>query len=207
MVISSKERLIQYIRWWFKRSRQSSGWKNSLIIIGLCIGLFWIASLYEAPKSRYDKTPYAHYPIKLKCDVDRILDGDTIIALCPISLESTEKSLRSVRLWGMDAPESGQKYWGDFATQTLIDLIDHHTSITIEIMAQDRYQRMIGKLYVDDLDLGLEMVSRGAAVVYHRYNKDQDYINAEKKAKIARLGIWKTSGAQQNPERWRRFNP
>mgnify|MGYP001309520823 FL=1 len=106
----------------------------------------------------------------------------------------------------MDAPETRQEHWGDFATKTLKAMIGHNQAIRIKIIEQDQYQRMIGKLYIDNKDLGLEMVKQGAAVVYHRYNKDQDYINAEKKAKMSRLGIWKVSGAQQNPERWRRMN-
>lgn len=189
------------------KSRQSSSWLNSLVIIGLCVGLFGIASLYEMPKDRYDQSPYPHYPIELRCDVERIIDGDTIVVRCPKSLHGSEKTLRSIRVWGMDAPETGQEHWGDFATKTLKTLIGQNRTICIKIMAQDRYQRMIGQLYIDHVDLGLEMVRQGAAVVYHRYNKDQDYINAEKKAKIERLGIWKVSGAQQNPENWRRFNP
>ncbi len=207
MASSFKERIGRYLKWRLKKSRQSSRWLNSLVIVGLCIGLFWIASFYKPPKNRYDQSPYPYYPIELICDIERVIDGDTINVRCPKSLENSEKTLRSIRVWGMDAPETGQEYWGGFATQTLQSLIDGNQSIRIEIIAQDHYQRMIGKLYIGDTDLGLEMVKLGAAIVYHRYNKDQDYINAEKKAKISRLGIWKVSGAQQNPERWRRFNP
>lgn len=207
MAISSKQRLIKYLGWWIGKSRQSNRWINILVIVSLCIGLVWFASLDEKPQSRYDQSPYSHYPIELTCDISRIVDGDTIVARCPKSLKSSEKTLRYIRVWGMDAPETGQEHWGDFATKTLKTMIGKNKTIRIQIMEQDRYQRMIGKLYIDDVDLGLEMVKQGAAVVYHRYNKDQDYINAEKKAKISRLGIWKVSGAQQNPERWRRFNP
>lgn len=189
------------------KSRRSNRWLNVLVIVGLCICLFWLSSLDEEPQSRYDKSPYSHYPIELMCEISRVVDGDTIVAKCPKSLKSSERSLRYIRVWGMDAPETGQEHWGDSATKTLKAMIGHNQAIRIKIMEQDQYQRMIGKLYIDDTDLGLEMVKQGAAVVYHRYNKDQDYINAEKKAKMSRLGIWKVSGAQQNPERWRRMNP
>ena len=207
MVISSKKRLQKYLGWWIKKSRQSSRWFNNFIIIGLCCGLFWIASWYEAPKSRYDQTPFAVYPIELTCEIVRITDGDTVIVKCPKALGNSEKTVRSIRIWGIDAPEIKQKYWGSFSTQTLKRLLGKHTVIRIQIVEQDRYQRMLGKLYIGDIDLGLEMIKQGAAVVYHRYNKDQDYIKAEKEAKITRLGIWQVLGAQQNPERWRRFNP
>ncbi len=189
------------------KSRQSNRWLNVLVIVGLCICLFWLSSFDEEPQSRYDKSPYSRYPIELICEISRVVDGDTIVAKCPKSLKSSERSLRYIRVWGMDAPETRQEHWGDFATKTLKAMIGHNQAIRIKIIEQDQYQRMIGKLYIDNKDLGLEMVKQGAAVVYHRYNKDQDYINAEKKAKMSRLGIWKVSGAQQNPERWRRMNP
>lgn len=207
MIISFRERVTKYIYWWVKRTRQSSRLINGLVIVFLCFGMFVIASFYDESTDQYDVEPYEYYPIVLECDVVQILDGDTITVQCPKSLGSTEKSLRSIRFWGIDAPETDQGVWGDLATETLRELIRDQKSVTIEIMNQDRYQRMIGKIFVNDQDIALEMVRLGVAVVYHRYNQDQGYINVEKKAKIDRLGIWKVSGAQQDPERWRRFNP
>ncbi len=207
MLISFKQRVKKYLIWWVKKIHRSYRFMNGLVVVVLCLGMYWIASFYQLPVDRYDTEPYEYYPITLECDVVEVLDGDTIIANCPKSLESDEKSLRSIRFWGIDAPETGQGEWGDLATETLKTLIGDHQTITIEIMNQDRYQRMIGKLYVDNVDVSLEMMRLGVAVVYHRYNKDQNYINAEKKARMDRLGIWAISGAQQNPERWRRFNP
>jgi len=66
---------------------------NRLVVIGLCIGLFWIASWYEAPKNYYDKSSYPYYPIELTCGIERIIDGDTIIVQCPKSLNNSEKNI------------------------------------------------------------------------------------------------------------------
>lgn len=207
MAHSFKHRVWQYLTWRAKKAYRSPQFKNSFVIISLCIGLAIIASFYQPYQSRYDKAPYPYYPIELRCDLDRIIDGDTVTVYCPKSLETDEKSLRSIRVWGMDAPETGQEYWGDFATQALKSLIGQESVLTIKIMSQDRYNRMIGKIFIKEEDIGLEMVRLGAAIVYHRYNNDKDYITAEKQAKIMRLGIWAVEGAQQNPEQWRRFNP
>lgn len=207
MGISFKQRCLRYLDWWIRKSSQSSRFMNGLIIVGLCFGLYIIALFYEIPSSRYDKTPYLTYPITLVCDLSRIIDGDTIVVNCPKSANNLEKSLRSIRVWGIDAPESRQENWGEFATKTLKNIIDKEQALTVQIINQDRYQRFLGKIYINDLDIGLEMVQRGVAIVYRRYNHQKDYINAEKKAKIAQIGIWKVSGAQQNPEQWRRFNP
>lgn len=207
MLISFKQRVQKYLLWRVKKSRRSHRLMSGLVVVVLCLGMYVIASFYQPVIDRYDTKPYEYYPITLECDIQEVLDGDTIIANCPKSLKNDEKSLRSIRFWGIDAPETGQGKWGSFATETLENLIGDRQSITIEIMNQDRYQRMIGKLYISELDVSLEMVRLGAAVVYHRYNKDQNYINAEKKARMTRLGVWAVAGAQQNPERWRRFNP
>lgn len=180
---------------------------NSLIIIGLCIGLLAISALYQPPKSYYDQSRYADYPIELMCDFVKVIDGDTVVLACPPKIGDAEKTLRSVRIWGIDAPELKQKHWGYFAKNNLKTLINNVSLIKVRVLDQDRYQRVIAKLYIDNIDLGLEMVKLGAATVYHRYNQDQSYINAEKKAKMMRLGIWRIAGEQQTPENWRRFNP
>lgn len=175
--------------------------------MGLCLGLLGIATLYAPPKSRYDHSPLPSYPFEVLCDFVRVMDGDTVLVRCPQSSESVDKTLRAIRLWGIDAPEFKQEKWGKWAANALKKLIGKNKSIRIKIIEQDRYQRLIGQVYVDDVDLGLQMVKQGMAVVYHQYNHDQTYINAEKKAKISRLGIWRVAGAQQNPARWRQLNP
>ena len=43
----------------------------------------------------------------------------------------------------------------------------------------DRYERIIGRIYVDDLDVNAEMVRRGAAWVYRKYAKDQKLFQLE----------------------------
>ena len=99
LAISSKKRLIKYLGWWVNKSRQSNRWLNVLVIVGLCICLFWLSSFDEEPQSRYDKSPYSRYPIELICEISRVVDGDTIVAKCPKSLKSSERSLRYIRVW------------------------------------------------------------------------------------------------------------
>ncbi|GAA5093667.1 thermonuclease family protein [Wohlfahrtiimonas larvae] len=164
-------------------------------MIGLCIGLFCIATLYKTPQSRYDQSSFSYYPIELMCDVIKIIDGDTLLLQCPNVTGNIKKTLRMIRLWGIDAPERKQGEWGNHATKMLKNLIGKNRLIKVQIIEQDRYQRMVGKLYLNDLDIGLEMVKQGVVSVYHHYNHDEVYINAEKKARISRLGIWSVSGA------------
>lgn len=207
MAHSFRQRFLKYCDWRLRKLCQSHGVKNSSVILGLCIGLWLISLGHQPTHPQFDTSSYHTYPIELICTVDKVVDGDTIIARCPQSKEEGKDSLRSIRVWGIDAPESRQAPWGDLSTKTLTELIAGEHALKIKIHEQDRYQRMIGQLYVNELDVGLEMVRRGMAVVYHRYNNDKDYISEEKKAKLLRLGVWQVAGAQQTPEKWRRFNP
>lgn len=130
------------------------------------------------------------------------IDGDSIKAHCP----QHSKSPLSIRLWGIDAPELGQSPWGDNSKKALQQFVES-SDITLFFYEKDRYNRFIAKLFYQNEDIGLKMVENGFAVVYHRYNNDLDYKKKEKTAKIAKVGIWKKKGAQQNPEKWRRFTP
>ena len=43
----------------------------------------------------------------------------------------------------------------------------------------DRYQRIVGRIYVDDLAVSAEMVRQGAAWVYRKYAKDLNLYTLE----------------------------
>lgn len=201
------KRIGRYVRWRIGKARTHPRFYQHLLVPICCILLFIVSSLY-VPKGRwYDDEPYDHYPITLTCQLERIIDGDTVVMQCPKPHDPRETSRRSVRIWGIDAPETGQKPWGEMATQTLKNMIGDHRAIELQVMEKDQYGRLLAKLFIQAQDVGLEMVEAGAAIVYARYNHDQDYINAQKRAKMSRLGIWQTAGAQQQPEQWRRLHP
>lgn len=134
---------------------------------------------------------------RLKCRLLRIADGDTITAEC------ADGKVR-VRLWGIDAPESGQKPWGARSRKALQQLLDD--TLTLEIVDVDRYGRSVARIESGGRDVNLLLVSQGHAVVYRRYNRDPAYRKAEQDAKRKRLGIWSTPGAHQDPAAWRRLN-
>lgn len=204
---SFKQRLAQYLRWWLKKTQKSPKITNLIIVVVLSIGLIVIGLFDQKPQAQVSEASFSSYPIRLPCTVERIIDGDSIIAKCPTKKGGTKLAKRSIRVFGIDAPELRQKKWGAFAKKKLVEIIGNSKQVELEFLEQDRYQRFVAKVYVNGNDAGLEMIKQGAAIVYHRYNKERDYINAEKKAKMGRLGIWATKGAHQNPEKWRRFNP
>lgn len=180
---------------------------NFMVVTVLCVGLVVVTLFDEKPSAQPSKDPFLYYPTLLTCTVERVIDGDSIIAKCPEKKGGLKLAKRSVRVFGIDAPELGQKPWGDLSKHQLAKMVGKSQNIELEFLEQDRYQRFVAKIYIGKVDVGLEMVKQGAASVYHRYNKEQDYINAEKKARMMQSGIWKTKGMHQNPEKWRRFNP
>ena len=110
----------------------------------------------------------------------RVVDGDTL------KVDGV-----TYRLWGIDAPESGQPCadgWpaGRAATEHLRALIgDRH--VTCEPRTLDRYGRTVAICRADGRDLGADMVADGHAWAFIRYSRD--YVEEEREAAAVRAGI------------------
>lgn len=117
-----------------------------------------------------------------------VADGDT----CTILINSNES--RRIRFYGIDAPESGQDF-GKKAKEYCSNLIFGKT-IKVIGLDTDRFGRTVGKVYVDDKYVNLEMVKAGFAWHYAYYSpNDYDLAEAEKEARKNKLGLW----IQPNP--------
>lgn len=117
-----------------------------------------------------------------------ISDGDTLTLLDMANVQ------HRVRLSGIDSPEKGQAY-GKHCKESLSELAHGH-AVTVESVKQDRYGRVIGKVFVGDQDINLEQIRRGCAWHYKKYQNEQIlddrlvYAEAEASAKAAKLGLW-----------------
>lgn len=176
----------------------------SLFIIILLTSYFWDEQSSITSQSTSESlSKHQQY----HCQLQKIIDGDTIIADC----NSAKPQQVKIRIWGMDAPEMKQKPWGDKAKKALENIfhMNKHDTILIKIRDIDQYNRYVGQIYINnqEIDVGLKMVSEGFAVVYHQYNKDPLYRREESKAQDAKKGIWKFKGSQQDPASWRKVNP
>src|SRR4051812_45256274 len=126
----------------------------------------------------------ARYPPSvLVGTVTRVIDGDTII------VQLSSGSIR-VRLYGIDAPEHNQQ-GGAESTTTLRSLVAGKR-VSVEPVSQDRYSRMVAKVYRGRLDVNAEMVTRGEAWVYRRYlqSKDCGWCKLERQARSGHRGLW-----------------
>ena len=117
-----------------------------------------------------------------------IADGDTITVL------DSSKDQHKIRLAGIDAPEKGQPF-GNVAKQNLARLVAGK-EVSVEYVKFDRYQRIVGKVTVNGVDVQLEQLRAGLAWWYRKYAKEQSsqdrttYAQAEEAARIARVGLW-----------------
>ena len=182
-----------------KAKRRRTSATGLVLVVGLTIAVFAIDYFLREPD-----LPVPDAGRSLSCEVRSVADGDTVTVGC-------EDGRLTVRVWGIDAPESGQKPWGEESKNALQELIDRSgRRLTVEVVDKDRYGRAVARLYGGQggaEDLGLALVRAGQAIVYDQYNDSQGYRDAQSQARSAGLGVWSRPGPQQDPAAWRRVNP
>ena len=94
-----------------------------------------------------------------------------------------------IRLSDIDAPEKKQPY-GKAAKWFLSDLI-YKKIVTVQFTKKDRYKRIIGRVYLDNIDINKELVRSGYAWVYRRYSKNAALMHLEENARAKKIGLWK----------------
>jgi micrococcal nuclease len=132
-----------------------------------------------------DKDPYI-YRVK---QVLRVVDGDTIDA--DIDLGFDISLTKRVRLSGVDTPESRttdlkEKALGLEVKEWLKKNLDGKKNILIKTELPDsteKYGRILGRLYVDDVCLNDRMIAEGYAWEYSGGTKVKDFALLESKRK------------------------
>lgn len=112
----------------------------------------------------------------------RVIDGNTLEVLT-----SEQKTVR-VRLEGIDAPPLSEAF-GRKSKETLIMWLENE-DITVEVSAKDKYDRLIGVVFLDGININRSLVEKGLARVHEQSLKDKALIEIESKAKTSHLGIW-----------------
>ena len=117
----------------------------------------------------------------------KVADGDTITVLDAANVQ------HKIRLQGIDAPEKAQAF-GNVSKQHLSSLV-FGKDISVKYTKRDKYGRILGTIYVDNLDINLEMLRAGLAWHYKRFDSTPAYAAAELEARQNRRGLW----ADPNP--------
>lgn len=131
--------------------------------------------------------------------VVRVADGDTFTIL----IKGNEQV--RVRLHGIDAPEmtGGQPFCRQ-SKNKLAELVAGK-QVTVQVTDYDRYGRAIGIVSTGECkDVNIEMLESGMAWHYSQYDQTPAYINAAKKAKQLRKGLWGDRQQPINPANWRK---
>jgi endonuclease YncB( thermonuclease family) len=119
-----------------------------------------------------------------------IADGDTLTLLV------VREQVR-VRLAQIDAPESDQPY-GKKAKAALSALAFGKRA-RVEVVDIDRYERTVGEVFVNGIDVNREMVREGHAWAYTKYSHTTEIIELEDAARAAKKGLWALPENQREP--------
>ena len=152
-------------------------------------------------------TPAALADVRGK--VVAVTDGDTIKVL------DANRVTHKVRLTGIDAPERGQPY-GSASRKYLASLVAGK-EVRVESSRQDRYGRLLGKVWVQPADCpscgktlnaNHAQLLAGMAWWYRYYASSQPaqdrgrYESAEDEARARKRGLW-ADPHPINPYQWR----
>lgn len=113
-----------------------------------------------------------------------ISDGDTITVMRG---EKGEK----IRLYGIDTPETHQPY-GSRAKHFTSDMV-YGKEVQVDIMAYDRYGRIVGIVAYKGQVLNHELIKSGMAWVYDQYCTKQictEWRATQSRAQTQRTGLW-----------------
>jgi endonuclease YncB( thermonuclease family) len=136
------------------------------------------------------KTSAEKDPSRIRGAVVHISDGDTFIMQ---DVESGERI--TIRIHAIDAPELAQDY-GKESREHLRALIANQT-VEVRRKKTDQFRRIVGAVFLNGKDIGLEMVDGGYAWHFKQYQKEQPpderqaYASAEATALYKQLGLWR----------------
>ncbi|MDP2166911.1 MAG: thermonuclease family protein [Thermodesulfovibrionales bacterium] len=136
--------------------------------------------------------------------VIRVHDGDTVTAMIA---GKTEK----IRLVGIDAPEIGQRSWGQKAKrhiEEILDSSDRSVSLEYDIETRDRYGRLLAYLWTKDGKmLNRTMIEDGYALlltVPPNVMHVEEFKVSQESARRSKSGIWGSDGLREKPSDYRK---
>ena len=118
------------------------------------------------------------------CLVEGVIDGDTLVLA----------GYGKVRLIGIDSPEATQP-WGSQATQFTRQFVaGGEVQLQFDGPAEDKYERILAHVWVDDRMLGEALIRAGLATAETGYEYapaiKTRFRRAEAEARAAGRGIW-----------------
>jgi endonuclease YncB( thermonuclease family) len=131
--------------------------------------------------------------------VSWVMDGDTVLLV-----REGQHGPVKFRIDGIDAPETCQP-GGTEARDELIRLV-LHKSVQVADQGQDVYGRHIGRLTVNGLDVGAEMVRSGMAWAHRFRTGKGPYALLQRQAQKQKKGVFAVPDAAMSPPVFRKFH-
>jgi micrococcal nuclease len=160
------------------------------LCITIVLALTTVASAQEKEEAEYEGS----------FTVERIVDGDTI------RIDPAVDGIDEVRLIGVDTPETKdsdcdmQPYGPEGLMFTRDELQGEEVDLEFDEDREDRYERLLAYVYLDDEMFNERLLEEGYAQVYtvppnDRY--EDRFEEAQEAAQEAELGIWGVSSSEQ----------
>ncbi|OFW80882.1 MAG: hypothetical protein A2887_02565 [Alphaproteobacteria bacterium RIFCSPLOWO2_01_FULL_40_26] len=179
-------------------------------ILNFAVTIFvaiFIVTIFSTVKSASSQS--RNFRVKSHLQFDQKFSGNAFI----LDGDSIKVGGKEVRLFGLDAPEYNQKCFneknkeyacGQKSRDFLISLAGGK-QVECFYAIKDKYDRYLGKCYVDKLSINEEIIKNGMAVIYNFTESDEKMEKLEKEAQTAKIGIWQ--GTFQLPKDYRKENP
>ena len=172
---------------------------GALLFFALSTIVYFISEKYSSEAKRIKDTSVV--------SVVEVHDGDTV------SVIINNKKERA-RLIGIDAPELGQRPWGEKARkylETQMSLSGWMVTLELDVEQSDKYGRILAYLKTTKGELiNLLMLKNGYAMLY-TVPPNVKYINelrdAQREAREKRIGVWSEKGLKEKPEDYRKEHP
>lgn len=128
-----------------------------------------------------------------------VMDGDTVVLV----REGQHEPVK-LRIEGIDAPEICQP-GGVQARDALIRLVLRQSVVVVD-HGHDVYGRQIGRVSVNGVDLGAEMVRSGMAWAYQFRTGKGPYALLQRQAQKQKIGLFAAKEGAMSPPVFRKFH-
>jgi micrococcal nuclease len=131
--------------------------------------------------------------------VSWVMDGDTVLLVRQGQTEPVK-----LRIDGIDAPEACQP--GGAEARDAMVVLALRKRVQVLDVGLDSYGRHVGRLNLDGVDLGAEMVRTGMAWAYRFHTGKGPYASLQRQAQKQKIGVFGAHEGAMSPPVFRKFH-
>ena len=175
----------------------------------LCLTIFLCCCIFFYQVATIQKT-YAEGSFRVKSHL--VFDKNFSGKGYALDGDSIKVGKKEVRLFGLDAPEykqkcldkNNQEYSCGIISYEFLTKLATGKKVECSYAEKDKYDRFLGKCFIDKVSINEELVKNGMAVIYNFTESSDKMNNLEKLAKTSKIGIWQ--GSFELPKDYRKHN-